>query len=144
MSHPHGKYLEVINTIMTYSYLPKGMSDNDFLDLKINWLIKNDKVELLENFLNKNENFKGKKKIIQYLVEKNIAMADLKKGCEKCNFKGYMGRTTVCELLMITDEVKPLILQKADAGSVKRLAMKQGMVTLRQNAVEKIFRGLKF
>ena len=63
-------------------------------------------------------------------------------GCAKCNFKGYMGRTTVCELLMITDEVKPLILQKADAGSVKRLAMKQGMVTLRQNAVEKIFRGL--
>ncbi len=73
-------------TIMTYSYLPKGMSEEDFLNLKINWLIKNDKVNLLENFLNKNENFTGKKKIIQYLVDKNIAKADLKEGCEKSNF----------------------------------------------------------
>jgi general secretion pathway protein E len=63
-------------------------------------------------------------------------------GCAKCNFRGYAGRTTVCELLPITDEIKPLILQKSDAGSVKKLAMKQGMKTLRQNAVEKIFRGL--
>ena len=74
------------DTIMTYSYLPQGMSDSDFLNLKINWLIKNDKVNLLENFLNKNENFKGKKRIIQYLVDKNIAKADLKQGCEKSNF----------------------------------------------------------
>ena len=63
-------------------------------------------------------------------------------GCNKCNFKGYAGRTTVCELLTITDELKPLILQKADAGSVKKLGMKQGMRTLRQDAVDKIFRGL--
>ena len=63
-------------------------------------------------------------------------------GCPKCNFKGYAGRTTVCELLTITDEIKPLILQKADAGSVKKLGMKQGMRTLRQDAVDKIFRGL--
>ncbi len=76
------------DTIMTYSYLPKGMSDSDFLNLKINWLIKNDKVNLLENFLSKNENFQGKKRIIQYLVDKNIAKADLKQGCEKSNFIG--------------------------------------------------------
>ena len=63
-------------------------------------------------------------------------------GCAKCNFKGYAGRTTVCELLTVTDELKPLILQKADAGSVKKLGMKQGMRTLRQDAVDKIFRGL--
>jgi len=75
-----------INTIMTYSYLPQGMSDEDFLDLKIDWLIKNDKIDLLENFLNKNNNFKGKKKTIQYLVDKNIAKADLKEGCKKSEF----------------------------------------------------------
>ena len=63
-------------------------------------------------------------------------------GCAKCNFKGYAGRTTVCELLTVTDELKPLILQKADAGSVKKLGMKQGMRTLRQDAVDKIFRGI--
>ena len=75
-----------INTIMTYSYLPKDMSEENFLNLKINWLIENNKSDLLEKFLNKNENFKGKKKIIQYLVDKNIAKADLKKGCEKSGF----------------------------------------------------------
>ena len=75
-----------INTIMTYSYLPQGMSDENFLDLKIDWLIKNDKIDLLENFLNKNNNFKGKKKTIQYLVDKNIAKADLKEGCKKSEF----------------------------------------------------------
>ena len=75
-----------INTIMTYSYLPQNISDEDFLNLKINWLIKNDKIDLLENFLNKNNNFNGKKKIIQYLVDKNIAKADLKEGCKKAEF----------------------------------------------------------
>tara|TARA_B100000686_G_scaffold355009_1_gene468944 strand:+ start:218 stop:1969 length:1752 start_codon:yes stop_codon:yes gene_type:complete len=75
-----------INTIMTYSYLPENMSDEDFLNLKINWLIKNDKIDLLEDFLDKNNNFKGKKKIIQYLVDKNIAKADLKEGCKKVEF----------------------------------------------------------
>ena len=74
-----------INTIMTYSYLPENMSDEDFLNLKINWLIKNDKIDLLEDFLDKNNNFKGKKKIIQYLVDKNIAKADLKEGCKKAD-----------------------------------------------------------
>ena len=75
-----------INTIMTYSYLPKGMSDEEFLNLKINWLIKNNKADYLENFLNNNENFEGKEKVIQYLVDKNIAKADLKEGCEKSGF----------------------------------------------------------
>ena len=74
------------NTIMTYSYLPKNMSDEEFLNLKINWLIKNDKIDYLEDFLNNNENFEGKEKVIQYLVDKNIAKADLKEGCEKSGF----------------------------------------------------------
>ena len=54
-----------INTIMTYAYLPKNMSDNEFLDLKIDWLIKNNKISLLEEFLNKNNNFQGKEKIVE-------------------------------------------------------------------------------
>ena len=63
-------------------------------------------------------------------------------GCPKCNHKGYSGRTTVCELLMITDEIAPLILAKADSNTIKRAAIKQGMKTLRQNALEKVFAGI--
>ena len=34
----------LINTLFSYSYLPKGMSDEEFLDIKIDWLIKNRKM----------------------------------------------------------------------------------------------------
>ena len=77
-----------INTILSYSYLPKGLTDKEFLDIKINWLINNKKDELLEEFLNKNESFYKKKRVIQYLVDKNIAKANLNDGCKKISFIG--------------------------------------------------------
>ena len=76
-----------VSIITTYSYLPEAnMTDKEFLDLKLNWLMDNKKDELLEKFLNKNENFEGKKNIIQYLVDKNIAKANLNQGCQKIEF----------------------------------------------------------
>ncbi len=63
-------------------------------------------------------------------------------GCHNCNFRGYSGRTTVCELLLMTDEIRPLILEKADAATVKKMAVSQGMVTLRQDAIGKVFKGI--
>lgn len=62
-------------------------------------------------------------------------------GCPKCNHQGYSGMTSVCELLMITDEIRALILKKADASLVKKTAMKGGMRSLRQDALEKVFTG---
>ena len=73
--------------ILTYSYLPqKNMTEEEFLNLKMNWLIKNKEDDLLEEFLNKNKEFPNKKKIIQYLVDKNIAKANLGEGCKKSEF----------------------------------------------------------
>ncbi|MFL2889913.1 MAG: hypothetical protein ACJZ4O_03580 [Pelagibacteraceae bacterium] len=85
------KYSEdlFLNTILTYSFSPeKNMTSEEFLELKIDWLIKNEKDDILEDFLNKNENFKFKKAIIQYLVDKNIAKANIKDGCKKVEFIG--------------------------------------------------------
>jgi general secretion pathway protein E len=62
-------------------------------------------------------------------------------GCPKCNYKGYFGRTNVCELLIMTDEVRALILKKEDASAIKKLAMSQGMKTLRQDALNKVYKG---
>ena len=77
----------LIDIIMTRSYLPKSnISEEDFLDLKIGWLIKNKKDNLVEEFLNKNENFPNKKVVIQYLVDNNIAKANLNNGCKKVEF----------------------------------------------------------
>ncbi len=64
------------------------------------------------------------------------------KGCPKCNFRGYAGLTSVSELLVITDEIRPLILKKADASAVKRQAMRGGMITLRSAAIEKVIQGV--
>ena len=39
-----------LNTIFSYSYAPENLSEKEFLDIKINWLIKNKKDDLLNNF----------------------------------------------------------------------------------------------
>ena len=74
------------NTVMSIAYPPKGMEDKEFVNLKIDWMIKNKKVNLIEKFLNQNDTFPYKKKLIQYLVDSNIAKANINEGCKKINF----------------------------------------------------------
>ena len=84
LSKSSNEILEAI--LFSFSYPPKGMSDKEFVNLKINWLIKNDRQNLIENFLKQNEQFDSKSKAVQYLVDKNIAGGNVKKGCEKIKF----------------------------------------------------------
>jgi len=73
-----------INTLFTVSQLPgRNMTDEEFIDYKIDWLIKNKKDEMISVFLNKNKNFPNKSKIIKYLIDQNIAKANLKEACKK-------------------------------------------------------------
>ena len=74
------------NTILSIAYPPRGMEEKEFLDLKIDWLIDNKRIDLIEKFLKQNQTFPNKKKLIQYLVDNNIAKANIKEGCEKINF----------------------------------------------------------
>ena len=76
-----------IDTIFTYSYPAKAnLSEDKFLKLKINWLIKNNKLDLIEKFLNTNLEFSGKSKLIKYLVDYYIMSANISGGCEKASF----------------------------------------------------------
>ena len=75
-----------IKTILTYSYTPPQMSEEEFIEIKLNWLMKNDEEKILEEYLNKNQEFHNKAKVIQYLVDRSISSAKLKDGCEKVNF----------------------------------------------------------
>ena len=78
---------EVLEAILfSFSYPPQGMSEKEFNELKINWLIKNERVEMIESFLKQNEQFDTKSKAVQYLVDKNIASGNIKKSCEKIKF----------------------------------------------------------
>ena len=63
-------------------------------------------------------------------------------GCEKCNQTGYAGMTVVAELLLITDKIRSLILQKADASKIKKAAIEEGMNSLSMDALAKIFNGI--
>ena len=63
-------------------------------------------------------------------------------GCEKCTNTGYSGMTVVSELLTITDTIRGLILAKADASKIKKAAMKEGMESLSENALHKVFTGV--
>ena len=62
------------------------MTDKEFVDLKVNWLIQNDRISLIESFLKQNEQFVNKNKAVQYLVDKNIASGNIKEGCNKIKF----------------------------------------------------------
>ena len=78
---------EILEAILfSFSYPPQGMSEKEFVELKINWLIEKNRIDLLESFLKQNDQFQSKSKAVQYLVDKNIASANIKEGCEKIKF----------------------------------------------------------
>jgi len=63
-------------------------------------------------------------------------------GCNSCLKTGYRGRTGIFEMMMLNDTVKNLILKTSDANAVKRTAVEQGMVTLRQDGAAKVLAGI--
>jgi type II secretory ATPase GspE/PulE/Tfp pilus assembly ATPase PilB-like protein len=62
-------------------------------------------------------------------------------GCDDCNGYGYRGRMALHELLMGTDEIKLLIQNAAKVDEIRTRAIKDGMTTLKQDGLEKIFKG---
>ena len=63
------------------------------------------------------------------------------KGCERCESKGFTGRIGIYELLLMDDLVGSLILQKADAQNIKKVAQTQGMDSLRDDGARKVLEG---
>ena len=62
-------------------------------------------------------------------------------GCDMCSNTGYRGRMGIHELLMGTDEMKKLIQNKAEMVKLREQAVKDGMATLKQDGISKIFQG---
>ena len=63
------------------------------------------------------------------------------KGCDVCGGTGYKGRTGVHELLVGTREVQQLIYNKGELSDIRAQAIKDGMTTLKQDGILKIFKG---
>jgi type II secretory ATPase GspE/PulE/Tfp pilus assembly ATPase PilB-like protein len=63
-------------------------------------------------------------------------------GCEQCDHSGLKGRAGIHELMVISRELRRLIQNGSRAEELQRLAMKQGMRTLRQDGIDKVLGGL--
>ena len=63
-------------------------------------------------------------------------------GCSECNQKGYLGRTIIQEMLMVNEDVRSLIMQRQDAGTIKKAALQFGMDTMREHGIQKIVAGI--
>jgi type IV pilus assembly protein PilB len=63
------------------------------------------------------------------------------KGCKKCGGTGYRGRLGVHEVMLISEEIGDLTVKEATAEAIKAVAMEQGMLTLRQDGLEKARQG---
>ncbi|MFH1245471.1 MAG: ATPase, T2SS/T4P/T4SS family [Candidatus Omnitrophota bacterium] len=81
---------------------------------------------------------------LQLRPEEDLSQATffVGKGCEQCKFTGYRGRTGIYEFLLVSDNIRDLIIKRASASQIKKLAVSEGMHTLRQDGWGKIKQGL--
>src|SRR5271157_4652177 len=64
------------------------------------------------------------------------------RGCERCKNSGYAGRLAIIEAMTMTDEIRKLVIKRVGAQEIGKLAIEQGMKTLRRVALEKVGEGL--
>jgi type II secretory ATPase GspE/PulE/Tfp pilus assembly ATPase PilB-like protein len=62
-------------------------------------------------------------------------------GCIECGGTGYKGRTAICELLDLSDNIREMILDKRSTSEIKKAAREEGMRFLRESAVEQVLAG---
>jgi type IV pilus assembly protein PilB len=85
----------------------------------------------------------------QELIEAGLAPLQWEKfvfaegaGCLECSGTGYHGRTAICELLDLTDRIREMIIERRPTSEIKRIAVEEGMITLRESGLGKIRAGM--
>jgi type IV pilus assembly protein PilB len=63
-------------------------------------------------------------------------------GCDACNHTGYRGRTAIHELLNLSDNVREMIIERRPGSEVRRAAEQEGLASLRESALKKVFSGV--
>jgi len=64
------------------------------------------------------------------------------RGCDRCNGTGYAGRSAIIEAMTVTDEIRKLIISRSSAMEISKVAISQGMKTLRTVALDKVREGI--
>jgi len=63
-------------------------------------------------------------------------------GCLKCHNLGYKGRVAIFELLLMSEKIRELAFEKVASNTIKEKARKLGMVTLREDGIKKVLKGI--
>ncbi len=63
-------------------------------------------------------------------------------GCDACNKTGYLGRVAIYEVMPVTEKISKLIVEKAAASSIQKLAREEGMLTMKQDGYIKVLEGI--
>jgi len=89
--------------------------------------------------------------MVQEYGEKDFAKLDIKftkdlklkkpVGCSSCMDTGYLGRMAIHEILLGTPEMKRKIMHKELVDELRKLAKREGMTTLKQDGIQKVFQG---
>jgi type IV pilus assembly protein PilB len=63
-------------------------------------------------------------------------------GCDACNHTGYRGRTAIHELLDMSNPIREMIIERRPGSEIRRQAEKEGLASLRESAIKKVFAGM--
>jgi type II secretory ATPase GspE/PulE/Tfp pilus assembly ATPase PilB-like protein len=64
------------------------------------------------------------------------------RGCERCKNSGYAGRAAIIEVMTISDQIRKLIISRASSREIGKVAINQGMKTLRMVALDRAREGV--
>lgn len=89
---------------------------------------------------------KHEQEIIRPYVGPNVDPSKIKlykaRGCELCHNYGFSGRTAICEILLLSRDVRNMVMANASVQDIKRQARKEGMNTLFESGMKKVFKGI--
>ncbi len=63
-------------------------------------------------------------------------------GCSKCGYTGYCGRSAIHEILRVSETMQKLILQRRSVSELRKLALDEGMVSIKEDGIRKVKRGV--
>ena len=116
----------LFKVLFTNSYAPKiNLSSEDFLQIKINWLIQNKRLKDLENLLKTNPSVGSTSKVIKLLVNEYLSKAEIKSACEKAKFVGREVQNNYLDKFLIYCLINEE--RKEEAQLVYDLAKERGL-----------------
>jgi type IV pilus assembly protein PilB len=80
--------------------------------------------------------------LIENGIEDEDAVFYRAMGCNACSNTGYRGRVALVELMMVTEEIEKLTVERVSSEDVRRMALKQGMRSLRDDGILKVLAGV--